>query len=739
MFCSLACAAVLVFAWIVLGRAHSLQETNLRGRGWRDIEVTTERLSGALRDAEAGQRGYLLTQDTTYLTPFEASGSRIRELGRTLEGLTSDLPEEREEARSINQLAEQQLQEQNESVDLARAGDREAALAIVKTDHEQQATERIASLCAALDETAARGLEQARAESDIARRNLTISVIGTTTLIVGLMLLLTYSLRRDARVIRDSAEQLAITLESIGDAVVTTDAGGNVTYLNPVAMALGRTGSPTTLTPFHKVFKLIDETTGGEVVNPILKVLTEGKTIGLENHTALLRSDGSQLSIEDSAAPLRDEQGMVRGVVFVFKDVSEGRRTENDLAAARAELEKSIMDLRASEEELKAADRQKDVFLATLAHELRNPVAPIRHAIKVLSTEGISDERQRWGRSVISRQAEHIARLLDDLLDSARITRGELTLRPARVALESIVTDALDVAQPLIERKGHALQVSLPQQPITLVADGIRLAQVLSNLLTNAAKYTDAGGRIALSVELTEDWLSICVEDTGVGLAPEAIPQIFRMFGQVHSTLNRAEGGLGIGLSLSNELIRLHGGIIEASSPGEGHGTRFLIRLPRAQAQVEQSAAPAHAPVAPKENAGGLVLVVDDNVDAAASLGMLMEMSGHEVLSAHTGEDALVTAIERKPQVVLIDIGLPGISGYEVAKRLRGLDWARSALLIALTGWGQDNDKALAVQAGFDHHLTKPADVDEIDRLVSSYLRERGQARPASQSRALTS
>jgi two-component system CheB/CheR fusion protein len=527
-------------------------------------------------------------------------------------------------------------------------------------------------------------------------------------------------MRRDGRLIRENAEQLAITLRSIGDAVVTTDARGNVTFLNPVALELARVAHPTAPVPFEAMFRLINEVTGADAENPIQRVLREGKTIGLANHTALLRPDGTAVSIEDSAAPLLDDQGHVRGVVFVFKDITERRRAETALAEAREQLHSNLQALKTTEEELRAADRQKDAFLATLAHELRNPVAPIRHAVKLLENEALGPEQRHWARNVIARQVEHMARLLDDLLDSARITRGELLMKMAPVALASIVSDALDVANPLIERKGHDLQLILPQPPVTLVADGIRIAQVLSNLLTNAAKYTDPAGRIVLEAVLNAEHLLISVKDSGVGIRPETLPRLFSMFSQIKSTTDRSEGGLGIGLALSKELVRLHGGTIKVHSGGENQGSEFVVELP-SKVVLEGARIPA-AQAQPDAGLGSrLILIVDDNVDAAASLGMLLELSGNEVLVAHNGRDALAVARLHQPSVVILDIGMPQLDGYQVAETLRRETRGPDILLIALTGWGQSEDKQRALQAGFDHHFTKPVDLDAIQNAIAAH------------------
>jgi PAS domain S-box-containing protein len=724
LICLLACAIVAAYASLVVNKSVLLRDANLVAAQWHDLVTTNERLLGALRDAETGQRGYLLTMQADYLDPYEAAIQTVPGLAAQLENLTRDIPEQQRKAQRIMDLAQQKLAELSATIALARGGDSKGAVALVNTNRGKALMDQIRQLADDIDTVAGQRAAAHRATAEQQAGQMIASLILMSGLSIALLIGLTYILRRDARLIRESAEQLSITLRSIGDAVVTTDAKGNVTYLNPVAVGLVRGTELTSPTPFMEVVRLVNELTGADAEDPIARVLREGKIIGLANHTALLRRDGTSISIEDSAAPLLDDRGHVRGVVFVFKDISERRRAEIALADARDQLHANLTSLKATEEELRTADRQKDAFLATLAHELRNPVAPIRHAVKLLENEGLGREQLQWARGVIARQIEHMARLLDDLLDSARITRGELSLQLAPVELGSIVSDALDVAKPLIERKGHTLEVNLPQRPVTLMVDGIRIAQVLSNLLTNAAKYTDTGGRIVLTAVLDPEHLLISVKDSGVGIRAETIPRLFWMFSQIKSTTDRSEGGLGIGLALAKELAKLHGGEIDVRSEGDNQGSEFVVKLP-------SSVVLDQAPIAPVEAArkdspdARLVLIVDDNVDAAASLGMLLELSGNEVLLTYNGADAIEAARLHHPSVVILDIGMPQLDGYQVAETLRREARGNEYLLIALTGWGQAEDKQRALQAGFDFHFTKPVDLEAIESAIVRHARPR--------------
>jgi PAS domain S-box-containing protein len=372
---------------------------------------------------------------------------------------------------------------------------------------------------------------------------------------------------------------------------------------------------------------------------------------------------------------------------------------------------------KAAEMALREADRRKDVFLATLAHELRNPLAPIRNAAQMLDSPKLGSEQLQWAQRVIQRQVKHMAWLLDDLLDVARITQGKLELKKQPITLNSVVDSAVEAARPLLDRKSHQLTVSLPAETLTLNADPLRLSQVLCNVLTNAAKYTDAGGHITLLGRMESGALSLSVKDNGIGIPAESLDGIFAMFSQVEGAATRSEGGLGIGLALVKGLIELHGGTVEAKSEGLGRGSEFIVSLP---VGTVDSSATHSADTAASASIGRRVLVADDNQDAADSLAMILEMAGHDVRVVHDGRAALSMAQTFRPDTVLLDIGMPQLNGHEVAQALRQEPWGAGMCLIALTGWGQESDRQQAIDAGFDRHLTKPIDPVELEALLSA-------------------
>jgi PAS domain S-box-containing protein len=401
-------------------------------------------------------------------------------------------------------------------------------------------------------------------------------------------------------------------------------------------------------------------------------------------------------------------------------------RRDDGTVYAWAGINLDISRLKRTEDALREADRRKDEFLATLAHELRNPLAPIRHATHLLGTPEATSAQRQWAREVIARQVDHMALLLDDLLDVSRITRGRLELRRKNVSLCDLVSTAVETARPLIEAKQHHLQVQLPAESAVLNVDPLRISQALSNLLTNAAKFTDAGGEIVLAAHANPDGVAIAVSDNGIGLSAEAIPNVFNMFSQIDDALERSQGGLGIGLALAQGLVELHGGAVEATSEGPGHGSTFTVRLPPLSLVKRTSQNAADKPHV--ESAGSShckILIADDNRDAADSLAMLLNLMQYEVVVAYSGREALDLALRARPQILILDIGMPELSGYQIARRIREEKWGTMALLIALTGWGQQEDLERAKSAGFDYHFSKPVNIADLKSCLATSSGER--------------
>ena len=418
-------------------------------------------------------------------------------------------------------------------------------------------------------------------------------------------------------------------------------------------------------------------------------------------------ADGAVRSLLISAAPLFDAEGRLRGAIGTHVDVT-----------ALKEAERALM----------AADRQKDEFLATLAHELRNPMAPIRYAAAMLRP-GMTPESLLQARAMIERQSAHMSRLLDDLLDLSRVTRNVIQLQREVVDLRAIVREAVDGCRPAIEAAQHEVHVVLPDSPLWVDGDHARLVQIVGNLVGNAVKYTDPGGTVTVETGRAEERVRVVVRDTGAGFEPGRAGQLFRLFSQLHPALEASRGGLGIGLAIVRRLVELHGGSIRAASDGPGRGATFTVELPVAPPPSRIAETPRPARFARK---GQRVLIVDDNRDAADALGLLLELSGFEVQCAYDGATALERAGDFQPEVVLLDLGLPDVDGREVCLRLREARAARSAKIVAITGWGRAEDRRATLAAGFDAHLVKPVDPDRLLRLLAGLL-EAEAASPAAE------
>jgi PAS domain S-box-containing protein len=608
-------------------------------------------------------------------------------------------------------------------------------------------------------------------------------------------------------------------LRSIGDAVIATDGAGRVLFLNPVAEGLtGWAARDAEGRPLAEVFRIVNERTRKPVENPVERVIATGRVAGLANHTLLVARDSKEFPIDDSAAPILDEDGRVTGVVLVFRDITERRQAElvkerlaaivessDDIIVSktldgvitswnrgaervlgytadevigkhisvimppelvedmprilgrirkgervdhyqtkRRRKDGTIIDVSLTvspirdasgkiigaskvgrditrekliEAEREEAERRKDEFLAMLAHELRNPLASISNAAQLLGTLESEDDLE-WAKDVVQRQVRHLARLIEDLLDVSRITRGTIALQTESVALSPIVAGAIESVRPLVEERKHELNVSLAPGPLRLEADPLRIEQILVNLLSNAAKYTDAGGTIWLSAAQEGKEIIVKVRDTGIGMTPWLLARAFDLFVQGDRSAARSEGGLGIGLTLVQKLAELHGGRVTASSEGPDKGSEFTVRLPAAEEPAARPAGPKIT-LPPVARGSSRVLVVDDMTDTARAMEKVLRLLGHDVRVAHDGPSALEVARAQRPEFILLDIGLPGMDGYEVARQLRREDCCKGATIVAVSGYGQDEDRRRSRAAGFDHHLVKPVDQFALASLLA--------------------
>jgi PAS domain S-box-containing protein len=502
------------------------------------------------------------------------------------------------------------------------------------------------------------------------------------------------------RAMKDSEARFRSIANLIPQMVWSAGAGGTNDYLNTRWREF--TGLPEQELLGNGWFKVIHPDDMPELSAAWDRSLAAGSPYEVEHR--LLHHSGQYRWVLNRALPVTGEHGTIVRWMGALTDIHDKKR---------------------GEEELKAAARRKDEFLAMLAHELRNPLAPISSAAQLLVHAAADEQRVRQSSEIIVRQVRHLTGLVDDLLDVSRVTRGLVELQRERVDLKSVLASALEQARPLVEARRHHLEVAIDAAPAWVDGDRIRLVQVLANLLNNAAKYTPQGGAIALSLEVAGGMASIAVRDNGIGIGPDLLPQVFELFTQAERTPDRAQGGLGLGLALVKSLVGLHGGSVEAESDGPGLGSTFRVALPLAQVvQVARTASGSGAgPAAPAalavaEQVAANVMIVDDNADAAQSLAEILRALGHRVAVAHEPRHALALAEQDWPEVFILDIGLPDIDGYALARRLRAMaeerPGERAALYLALTGYGQAHDKVLSRAAGFDRHFVKPVDLEAL-------------------------
>jgi PAS domain S-box-containing protein len=494
--------------------------------------------------------------------------------------------------------------------------------------------------------------------------------------------------------LRQSEERARLLIEGVQDyAIYMLDPSGHVTSWNGGAERITGYGAEEIIGRHFSIFYPPEDAAAGRPEAELHDALLHRRA---EDTGWRVRKDGTRFWADVVVTALRGVSGEHVGFAKVTRDLSHRKRME----------------------ELEAEGRHVTEFLAMLAHELRNPLAPIRNAVSILAVAKDASPQVAWCRDVIDRQATHLSRLVDDLLDVSRVTRGKLQLQAAPMDLSAAVHRAVEISRPLIESRRHHLQVIVPSAPVTIHGDITRISQVVSNLLTNAAKYTPEGGRIAVELAAQGEDAVLRITDTGMGIPPGLIERVFDLFAQVERTIDRAAGGLGIGLTLARRIVTLHGGTITAASPGAGKGSTFTVRLPRIAREHRPPESASDMPLEPSKGPRHSILVVDDNADSAESLAMLLRMLGHQVDIETEGLAALARIRASRPDLTFLDIGLPGISGYDVARAVREDPHMTGLRLYAMTGYGQEEDRRRSMEAGFDGHLVKPVAAEDLQAVI---------------------
>ncbi len=843
---SLAVAVGVLAALLILNAGlcyRNTRDVNERA-GWvahtLEVEDALADLKATVTNAETNERAYLLTGEDTFRQRYQDAARAVKGKIDRVAKLTKDNPNQQDRLPRLRQLTQARLEE------LARVRTErdergfDAARRLMLTGQGKQAMDAFLALVDTMVQDEKELLRQREASTDRAYQTavltgLLAAFFGLVAVGVVIWLGRRYLLTRlrGAALLRQERERLRVTLTSIGDAVIATDRDGCVSFLNPAAQSLtGWSEDDARGKPLGKVFPLLNEQTRQPVEDPVARVLCDGNTVGLANHTVLLARDGTERPIEDSAAPITADGGQVVGVILVFHDVTEKRRTERALreseesfrtsfelaAVGKAQVdpatgrflrvnrkfcditgytptelqEKTTRDLthpddreadwrkfsrmlrgedavystdkryvrkdgsvvwvnvtaalirdgegqpvrtigvvqdltdrkrledqlREQARGLAEANRHKDEFLAMLAHELRNPLATLRTGLQVVKGNRADPQTAERARAMMERQVAHLARIVDDLLDVSRITRGQIELRVERVDLARLLRHAVEDQQAAFQGAGLRMEVDVPEVPLWVKGDPTRLTQVVGNLLQNAVKFTPPGGTVSvrLSPDAGRGQAVLAVRDTGTGIEPGMLPRLFEPFAQADRSLDRSKGGLGLGLALVKGLVERHGGQVQAASGGPGRGAEFVVRLP----MQPEPAVLTGLPDGPRRvGTKRRVLVVEDNRDAADTLRMLLELSGNEVTLAYTGPAGVQTAQAWKPDVILCDIGLPGLDGYGVVRELRRSPETARARIIAVTGYGGDEDRIKSQEAGFDLHLTKPVDPTTLQEVVA--------------------
>ena len=687
-------ANVLFMVW----NLYAISDASREVRWSHETIVRLEDIRSELLKAEIAEVEFVYSGKERNLTQFNRSVAKVRNSLKALSGRLHDNPTRRSYLLAVERAIAAETAEIGGVIGARKAG---APVAILD-DQLQGRMDRVERRIDAMEMAETEYRKSKQDENNDLFWSAIYAFVAASALDLVLLLGVHYLSYRSRRELTLNAEWFSTTLRNIGDAVIATDASGRISFMNGVAEELTGWGEPEAAgRPLEDVFVILEEMTREPAISPVGRVIATGAIQGLVDHTILISRGGLERPINDSAAPIKNPDGMIQGVVMVFRDVTQDR-------LASAERERFYR-------ELGERDRRKDEFLAMLAHELRNPLAAIGYAV-MLSSQFDTREHLDLSLDVIRRQMRHLSRLIDDLLDVSRISRGKIALKQDRIDAGASLVNAIETVRPLIDERGQSLEVSIEPGGLPIDADPTRLEQIFVNLLNNAAKYTDNGGKIKVVGRKEDHLITVVISDTGIGIAPENLSQMFELFVQGDRSLARSEGGLGIGLTVVKKLVEMHGGSVTARSEGIGKGSEFTIRLPAAGYSEDGDSAPRPALRVPGPTR---VLVVDDNVDTVHNLSKFLKILGLEVEVAYNGHEAIEKARRSQPDYILLDLILPGMDGYEVARYLRKETSCRDAVIIAITGGSGDADRKRCEASGIDHHMLKPLDQDILVTLLS--------------------
>lgn len=682
----------------------------------REVVSRLDRLISALTDAETGQRGFIITGNEHYLKPYNDAVEKLPvEMEKLSELGKGDIAFA--EFQAIKELVEQKLGELRSTIALRRSGGFGAVAPVIQANVGNQIMDQLRTRVGRLQSKQTAALQDDARLSDEATR--TRTEVFILTAVINIMFLI-WAYQRIARSVkeRDSAlaqsfrrgkqlerqkDLLGVTLASIGDCVMVTDKEGRITFMNHVAEKVtGWTFGEAEGRLASDVFRILNEDSRETLENPVEKVMKQGVTVGLANHTVLVRRDGSEVPIDDSGAPIRDRDGTFRGVVLVFRDFSQHKHAENELRLAKEAAE--------------TASKAKDQFLAMLSHELRTPLTPVLATLNLWEASEDVPVALQSDVQMLRRSIELEARIIDDLLDLTRIARGLLSFSPETTDVHALIEFLVGLSQSEFQNKQVKIALHLNAPQHNVYSDASRLQQVLWNILRNAAKFTDSGGNVTIATANdARGNVDIAITDSGIGMTAETISRLFVPFEQADPTRNRHYGGLGLGMAISNALVDLLEGKLSASSEGLGHGSTFTVSFP-----ATDGVPPAEPDRVPSVARGKIkLLLIEDHIDTARALVRLLEKRGYNVATVPSVEGGLKAAARERFDLILCDLGLPDGTGIDFIETVRKTDKTPA---IALTGFGMQHDVERAQEAGFDAHLTKPVNLQKLEATIWKVL-----------------
>lgn len=727
----LALAVLLINALISYRATRSLIDHERLVSHTHQVLTELEATISTMKDAETGERGYIITGQENYLEPYKAAAGQINSHIEELRRLTADNPIQQARIPALERKVADRLDLLRQGIELRKSGDVEGPRRFIALGLGKSLMDDLRRAIDVMEHDENQLLTLRSEDAKTSGQLAFITDVIPNLIACSMLLLVSVVVIRDLTARKRAEEELLqqrewlrVTLSSIGDAVIATDIDSKVSFLNPIAESLtGWKQVETTGQPIEKVFNIINEATRKAIENPALKAMKEGIIVGLANHTVLIAKDGTETSIDDSGAPIRNSEGKMLGAVLVFRDITERRRVEEE----RSQLLKSE---KAARDRAEAASRAKDEFVAMISHEIRSPLNSILGWAQILRNGKCDQAETARAIETIERNARAQSKLIEDLMDISRVITGKMILDVRPVEPSQIIEAAVDSIRPAAEAKSIQIKVRIDPKGTLVSGDPSRLQQIVWNLLSNAIKFTPRDGWVELSAERVDSQLRIAVSDSGIGIRPEFLPYVFDRFSQENSTSKRRYGGLGLGLAIVRHLVELHGGTVRADSSGDGQGATFSLTLPIRGVRQDISEFEHIGSIAGSGPSLGdaialdglRILIVDDETETRELLTVMLTRRGAEVRSCASAAEALEAIEEWQPFLLVSDIGMPDQDGYAFIEQVRARELTRGGSIpaIALTAYARSEDRMRALAAGFQMHVPKPVESLELIMVIAS-------------------